>query len=57
MWQALLKLHKEGKAKAIGVSNFGIGQIEGLKGLGDVFPPHVNQIEVSTKSRRDTTHH
>jgi len=46
MWGALLRLHKEGKAKAIGVSNFGIGHIEGLKGLGDVWPPHVNQIEV-----------
>lgn len=46
MWQALLRAHKEGKAKAIGVSNFGIGHIEGLKGLGDVWPPHVNQIEV-----------
>ncbi|KAK5090699.1 hypothetical protein LTR05_000874 [Lithohypha guttulata] len=46
MWQALLRAHKEGKAKAIGVSNFGIGHIEGLKGLGDVWPPHVNQIEL-----------
>jgi len=46
MWNALLRLHKEGKAKAIGVSNFGIAHIEGLKGLGEVFPPHVNQIEV-----------
>jgi len=48
MWQALLRLHKEGKAKAIGVSNFGIGHIDRLKGLGDVWPPHVNQIEVSS---------
>ncbi|KAK5104502.1 hypothetical protein LTS08_002392 [Lithohypha guttulata] len=46
MWQALLRAHKEGKAKAIGVSNFGIGHIEGLKGLGNVWPPHVNQIEL-----------
>lgn len=46
MWNALLKLHQEGKAKAIGVSNFGIAHIEGLKGLGEVFPPHVNQIEL-----------
>ena len=50
MWNALLKIHSEGKAKAIGVSNFGIGHIEGLKGLGDVWPPHVNQIEVSLKA-------
>lgn len=47
MWKALLKLYAEGRAKAIGVSNFGIGHIEGLKSLGDVWPPHVNQIEVS----------
>jgi len=46
MWKALLKLHKEGKAKAIGVSNFGVGHIEGLRDLGEVWPPHVNQIEV-----------
>ena len=51
MWNALLKLHKEGKAKAIGVSNFGIGHIEGLKGLGEVWPPHVNQIEVRPHGR------
>ena len=48
MWKALLKLHEEGKAKAIGVSNFGKGHIESLKSLGSVWPPHVNQIEVSS---------
>lgn len=48
MWKALLKIHAEGKAKAIGVSNFGVGHIDGLKGLGDVWPPHVNQIEVGS---------
>lgn len=47
MWQALERLHKEGQAKAIGVSNFGIGQIEELKQFAEVYPPHVNQIEVS----------
>lgn len=46
-WLALERLYEEGKAKAIGVSNFGIGQIEELKGVGKVWPPHVNQIEVS----------
>ena len=46
MWTALERLHKEGKAKAIGVSNFGKGQIEELKQFAKVWPPHVNQIEV-----------
>ncbi|KAI4755719.1 aldo-keto reductase [Aureobasidium sp. EXF-3400] len=46
MWTALERLHKEGKAKAIGVSNFGKGQIEELKSFAQVYPPHVNQIEL-----------
>jgi diketogulonate reductase-like aldo/keto reductase len=46
MWTALERLHKEGKTKAIGVSNFGKGQIEELKSFAKVYPPHVNQIEV-----------
>ncbi|PSR99251.1 NADP-dependent oxidoreductase domain-containing protein [Coniella lustricola] len=46
VWRALERLHDEGKAKAIGVSNFGIQQIEALKGAGKVWPPHVNQIEL-----------
>lgn len=48
MWLALEKLHEEGKAKAIGVSNFGIGHIRELKEYAKTWPPHVNQIEVST---------
>lgn len=47
MWLALERLYREGRAKSIGTSNFGRGQIEGLKGVGEVWPPHVNQIEVS----------
>lgn len=47
MWQALERLYDEGRARAIGVSNFGIAQIEELKGAGKIWPPHVNQIEVS----------
>lgn len=46
MWQALERLYEEGKAKSIGVSNFGIGHIEELKSFARVWPPHVNQIEV-----------
>jgi len=47
MWLALEKLYEQGKAKAIGVSNFGIGHIEEMKDYAKVWPPHVNQIEVS----------
>jgi diketogulonate reductase-like aldo/keto reductase len=46
LWQALEKLHAEGKAKSIGVSNFGVGHIEEMRSYAQVFPPHVNQIEV-----------
>ena len=46
MWQALEKLESEGKARAIGVSNFGVGHIEELKTYARIWPPHVNQIEV-----------
>lgn len=54
MWLALNKLHAEGKAKAIGVSNFGVGHIERLEGLAPVWPPQVNQIEVCTVPHRTT---
>ena len=50
MYQALEKLESEGKARSIGVSNFGIGHIEGLKKFARIWPPHVNQIEVCTLS-------
>ncbi len=46
MWQALEKLLEEGKTRAIGVSNWGIGHIEELKSFAKIYPPHVNQIEV-----------
>ena len=47
MWNALERLLKEGKAKAIGVSNYGIGHIEEMNGYKTaVYPPHVNQIEI-----------
>ncbi|KAI9871971.1 MAG: hypothetical protein M1823_008299, partial [Watsoniomyces obsoletus] len=46
MWLALEKLHDEGKAKSIGVSNFGIGHINEMKDYAKVWPPHVNQIEL-----------
>ena len=47
MWGALGRVWKEGRARAVGVSNFGVGCLEELRGLGGVWPPAVNQIEVS----------
>ncbi|KAI9783189.1 MAG: hypothetical protein M1835_003859 [Candelina submexicana] len=46
MWQALERLVDEGKARSIGVSNFGVGHIEEMKGYAKIWPPHVNQIEL-----------
>ena len=46
MWLALERLFNDGKAKAIGVSNFGIGHIDEMKQYGKVWPPHVNQLEL-----------
>lgn len=46
MWQALEKLEEEGRAKSIGVSNFGVGHIEEMKPYARIWPPHINQVEV-----------
>ncbi|UNI14193.1 hypothetical protein JDV02_000848 [Purpureocillium takamizusanense] len=46
MWQALEKLYAEGKAKAIGVSNFRPQHIEEMKEYAQVWPPQVNQLEL-----------
>lgn len=46
MWQAMERLFKEGRIKAIGVSNFGVGTIEAMKEYASVWPPAVNQLEV-----------
>ncbi|KAJ5145974.1 uncharacterized protein N7515_000538 [Penicillium bovifimosum] len=46
LWQALEKLYAEGKAKSIGVSNWGVGHIEEMRSYAQVWPPHVNQIEL-----------
>jgi len=46
MWLALEKAKEAGKVKDIGVSNYGIGHIEEIKMIGNVWPPAVNQIEV-----------
>lgn len=48
MWLALERLYEEGRAKSIGVSNYGVGHIEEMKSYAKIWPPHVNQIEVWT---------
>ena len=50
IWQALEMLYEMGKAKSIGVSNFGVGHIEEMKTYATVWPPHVNQIQVCSAS-------
>ncbi|EEA24365.1 hypothetical protein TMatcc_007453 [Talaromyces marneffei ATCC 18224] len=45
LWQALERVLEEGRTKSIGVSNFGVGHIEEMKGYAKVFP-QVNQIEL-----------
>jgi diketogulonate reductase-like aldo/keto reductase len=49
-WQALERAYKEGIVRAIGVSNAGKGLIEEMKEYAEVWPPHVNQIEVCGRS-------
>ncbi|GAA1650570.1 aldo/keto reductase [Actinoplanes couchii] len=44
-WRALVELHKNGKARAIGVSNFNTGHIQELVAAGLPLP-HANQIEL-----------
>lgn len=46
LWKALERLHDEGKAKAIGVSNFRIQHLEEMREYARIWPPHVNQLEV-----------
>mmetsp|Transcript_26346 Transcript_26346/g.87309 ORF Transcript_26346/g.87309 Transcript_26346/m.87309 type:complete len:440 (+) Transcript_26346:129-1448(+) len=45
VWQLLLELREEGLIRSVGVSNFGVGQLEGLREAG-LELPEVNQIEV-----------
>lgn len=43
-WRAFEKLHKDGRIRAIGVSNFNIHHLESLKQDSDIIPA-VNQVE------------
>jgi diketogulonate reductase-like aldo/keto reductase len=47
LWQALEKLHEEGKARAIGVSNYQPQHLEEMREYAKIWPPAVNQILVS----------
>lgn len=53
MWKALEQLKKEGRAKSIGVSNYGVGHIEELKTYAaeGEWPPSCNQLEVSASCK------
>jgi diketogulonate reductase-like aldo/keto reductase len=44
-WEAMEKLNKEGKAKAIGVSNWTIAGIKAMKEYAKILPA-VNQVEI-----------
>lgn len=44
-WKEMLSLKKEGLAKSVGVSNFGVDQLEGLRNA-KLEMPEVNQIEI-----------
>lgn len=46
MWQAMEKVNEEGKFKAIGLSNCGIGMMEDIKSYAKIWPPAVNQLEL-----------
>jgi diketogulonate reductase-like aldo/keto reductase len=50
-WLALEEAHRDGLARAIGVSNFGAEQLRHTASLGDVVP-HVDQVEFSPWSYR-----
>lgn len=45
VWSLLLQLRDQGLARAVGVSNFGIQQLEGIRNAG-LELPEVNQIEI-----------
>ncbi|KAM9879069.1 alcohol dehydrogenase [Verticillium dahliae] len=47
LWRALETVQGEGAARAVGVSNFGIEQLEEMRVYAGRWPPSVNQIEVS----------
>jgi len=55
VWAAFEEVYKSGRARAIGVSNFLVRHIEGLKEDGAEIMPMVNQIEVNPYMTQETT--
>ena len=53
MWGALERLVAEGRARTIGVSNYGVKHLEEMKEYAARWPPQVNQIEVSGIPRKN----
>ncbi|KAG6354570.1 hypothetical protein INS49_004588 [Diaporthe citri] len=45
MWLALERAFEEGRALAIGVSNYKVEHLEEMREYAKVWPPHVNQIQ------------
>lgn len=45
VWPLLLEMRNQGLIRSVGVSNFGIGQLEGIRQAG-LEMPEVNQIEI-----------
>lgn len=52
MWLVLERAFKEGRARAIGVSNYAVEHLEEMRGYATVWPPHVNQIQVRNSSHQ-----
>jgi diketogulonate reductase-like aldo/keto reductase len=54
-WKALEKLYKDGRVKAIGLSNFQVHHIQDILEIGEVVPT-VNQVEFHPKLRQAELH-
>lgn len=54
IWAALERLVDEGRVRAVGVSNFRAGELEEMRAYARVWPPSVNQIEVSSRNPAPT---
>lgn len=52
LWKVLEKVYGEGRAKAIGVSNYRPQHIDEMKEYANIWPPHVNQVEVCARRGR-----
>ena len=45
-WRGMEEALRQGKVRAIGVSNFTVAHLEALKETATVWPPAVNQVEL-----------